>query len=71
MGYIRHKSENVILKVAVLEAGKMGKRKDLSDFDKCQIVMLDDCVISKTAALVECYRSAVVSPKSSPRKEKR
>ncbi|KAK3547829.1 hypothetical protein QTP86_031976, partial [Hemibagrus guttatus] len=40
----------------------MGKRKDLSEFDKGQIVMgrpLDQS-ISKTAALVECSRSAVI-----------
>ena len=41
----------------------MGKRKDASDFDKGQIVMvrrLGQC-ISKTAAIVGCSRSAVVS----------
>uniref|UniRef100_A0A8P4K6M0 Transposable element Tc1 transposase n=1 Tax=Dicentrarchus labrax TaxID=13489 RepID=A0A8P4K6M0_DICLA len=40
----------------------MGKRKDLSDFDKGQIVMarLLGQSISKTAALVGCSRSAVV-----------
>lgn len=31
-------SEHFVLKVDVLEAGKMGKCKDLSDFDKGQIV---------------------------------
>ncbi|KAK3508145.1 hypothetical protein QTP70_015344, partial [Hemibagrus guttatus] len=43
--------------------GKMGKRKDLSEFDKDQIVMARplDQSISKTAALVGCSRSAVVS----------
>jgi len=47
----------------VLEAGKMGKRKDLSEFDKGQIVMARRLgqSISKTAALVGCSRSAVVS----------
>ncbi|KAK3573882.1 hypothetical protein QTP86_032854 [Hemibagrus guttatus] len=41
----------------------MDKRKDLSEFDKGQIVMarLLDQSISKTAALVRCSRSAVVS----------
>ncbi|KAM8960365.1 LOW QUALITY PROTEIN: uncharacterized protein RCH25_036055 [Pelodytes ibericus] len=41
----------------------MGKGKDLSDFDKDQIVMarLLGQSISKTAALVGCSRSAVVS----------
>ncbi|ROL41793.1 hypothetical protein DPX16_9384 [Anabarilius grahami] len=41
----------------------MGKRKDLSEFDKDQIVMARrlDQSISKTAALVGCSRSAVVS----------
>ncbi|KAK3563491.1 hypothetical protein QTP86_030328 [Hemibagrus guttatus] len=32
-------SEYFVLKVDVLEAGKMGKRKDLSEFDKGQILM--------------------------------
>ncbi|KAK3514344.1 hypothetical protein QTP70_015871, partial [Hemibagrus guttatus] len=43
--------------------GKMGKSKDLSEFDKDQIVMARplDQNISKTAALVGCSRSAVVS----------
>ena len=39
MGYIKHESKNVVLRVDVIEAGKMGKCKDLSDFDKGQIVM--------------------------------
>ncbi|KAK3573528.1 hypothetical protein QTP86_026043 [Hemibagrus guttatus] len=49
--------------VDVLETGKMGKRKDLSKFDKGQIVMARrlDQSISKTAALLGCSRSAVVS----------
>ncbi|KAK3511927.1 hypothetical protein QTP70_027588 [Hemibagrus guttatus] len=39
----------------------MGKRKDLSEFDKGQIVMARlDQSISKTAALVDCSRSAVL-----------
>ncbi|KAK3571515.1 hypothetical protein QTP86_012867 [Hemibagrus guttatus] len=44
-------------------SGKMDKRKDLSEFDKGQIVMARplDQSISKTAALVGCSRSAVVS----------
>ena len=32
-------SEQSVLEVDVLEAGKMGNRKDLSDFDKGHIVM--------------------------------
>ncbi|KAK3523932.1 hypothetical protein QTP70_016739, partial [Hemibagrus guttatus] len=49
--------------IDVLEAGKMGKCKDLSEFDKGQIVMARrlDQSISKTAAIVGCSRSAVVS----------
>ncbi|ROL47293.1 hypothetical protein DPX16_16881 [Anabarilius grahami] len=41
----------------------MGKRKNLSEFDKGQIVMARRLgqSISKTAALVGCSRSAVVS----------
>ncbi|ROL45969.1 hypothetical protein DPX16_4783 [Anabarilius grahami] len=41
----------------------MGKRKDLSEFDKGQIVMARQLgqSISKTAALVGCSRSAVVN----------
>ncbi|KAK3528122.1 hypothetical protein QTP86_023845 [Hemibagrus guttatus] len=47
----------------VLEAGKMGKHKDLSEFDKGQIVKARqlDQSLSKTAALVGCSRPAVVS----------
>ncbi|KAK3538529.1 hypothetical protein QTP86_006693 [Hemibagrus guttatus] len=46
-----------------LTPGKMGKRKDLSQFDEGQIVMARrmDQSISKTAALVGCSRSAVNS----------
>ncbi|KAK3507069.1 hypothetical protein QTP70_003879 [Hemibagrus guttatus] len=56
-------SEHFVLKADVLETGKMGKSKDLSEFDKGQIVMARplDQSISKTAALVGCSRSAVVS----------
>ena len=45
----------------MLEAGQMGNHKDLSDFDKGQIVMVEwlSQSISKTARLVEC--SGVVS----------
>ncbi|KAK3535296.1 hypothetical protein QTP70_007577 [Hemibagrus guttatus] len=41
----------------------MGKRKDFSEFDKGQILMVRrlDQIMSKTAALVGCSRSAVVS----------
>ncbi|KAK3573225.1 hypothetical protein QTP86_015136 [Hemibagrus guttatus] len=47
----------------MLEPGKIGKCKDLSEFDKGQIVMARrlDQSISKTAALVGCSWSAVVS----------
>ena len=47
----------------MLEAGKMGKCKDLSEFDKEQIVMARqlDQSVSKIAALVGCSWSAVVS----------
>ncbi|KAK3518152.1 hypothetical protein QTP70_033248, partial [Hemibagrus guttatus] len=49
--------------VDALEAGKMDKRKDFSEFYKGQIVLARrlDQSISKTAALVGCSRSAVVS----------
>ena len=62
-GIYKAASEHFVLKVDVLEAGKMGKRKDLSEFDKGQIVMARRLgqSISKTAALVGCSRSAVVS----------
>ncbi|KAK3543475.1 hypothetical protein QTP70_022071 [Hemibagrus guttatus] len=55
-------SEHFVLNVDVLEAGKMDKRKDLSKFDKGQIVMARplDQNISKTAALVGGSRSSVV-----------
>ncbi|KAK3571724.1 hypothetical protein QTP86_017841, partial [Hemibagrus guttatus] len=51
----------IAMAIDVLEEGKMGKRKDLSKFDKGQIVMARplDQSISKTAALVECSWSAV------------
>ena len=50
----------------------MGKCKDLSKFDKGQIVMARRLgqSISDTAALVGCSRSAV-SIKNGPRKEQR
>jgi len=55
--------EHFVLIVDVLEAGRMGKRKDLSEFDKGQIVMARQLgqSISKTAALVGCSWSSVVS----------
>ena len=64
-------SENVVIKVDVLEAGKMGKCNYLSKFVKGHIVMARPLghSISKTAALVRCFQSAVVSTKSGPRKE--
>ena len=47
----------------MLEAGKMGMRKDCSKLDKGHIVMTRRLgqSISKTAALVGCFQSAVVS----------
>ncbi|KAK3527356.1 hypothetical protein QTP86_021934, partial [Hemibagrus guttatus] len=52
-----------VAKAPQSRAGKMDKRKDLNEFDKGQIVMSSgpDQSISKTAALVGCSRSAVVS----------
>ena len=52
-----------VLEVDVLDAGEMGRSKDLSDFDKGQIVMARRLgqSISETARLVRCSRSAVVS----------
>ncbi|KAK3546690.1 hypothetical protein QTP70_031382 [Hemibagrus guttatus] len=54
VGYIRQQV-NILFKVDVLEAGQMGKRKDLSEFDKGQIVMARqlDQSIFKTTALVQ------------------
>ena len=47
----------------MLDAGEMGRSKDLSDFDKGQIAMARRLgqSISETARLVGCSRSAVVS----------
>ena len=39
----------------------MGKRKDLSEFDQVVMARRMGQSISKTAALVGCFRSAVVS----------
>lgn len=44
--------EHFVLNVNVMEAGKMGERKDLSEFDKGQIPKTLGHNISKTAALV-------------------
>ncbi len=46
-----------------IETGKIGKCKDLSEFDKGQIVMAKRLgqIISETVALVGCSQSAVVS----------
>lgn len=56
----------------MLEAWKMGKRKDLSTFDKGQIVMAGrqgQCIY-KMAGLVGCSQYAVVSTyQNSPRKD--
>ncbi|KAK3538480.1 hypothetical protein QTP86_004653 [Hemibagrus guttatus] len=63
MGKFGVKERNFDGQMVVDYAGKMAKRKDLSEFDKGQIVMARplDQSISKTAALVGCSRSAVVS----------
>lgn len=55
-------SERIVHEAVVLKAGKMGKGKDLSDFDKDQFVRARRLgqSISKTAALVGCSWSAVV-----------
>ena len=55
--------EQSVLEVDVLEAGKMGKRKDLRDSDKGQIVMARRLSqsISNTTGLVGCSWYAVVS----------
>ena len=60
-------SEHVVLKVGVLEAGKMVKRKDLSEFDKGQTVMArrPGQRISRTAAPVGCSRPTVVRERNS------
>ncbi|KAK3510793.1 hypothetical protein QTP70_022707 [Hemibagrus guttatus] len=56
--------DDKIIQRSIEATGKMGKCKDLSEFDKGQIVMARplDQSISKTAALVGCSRSAVVLP---------
>ena len=61
-GYIRQQVNILNFEVDVLEAEKMGQRKDVSDFDKGQIVLARRLGqnISRTAALVGCSRSAVV-----------
>ena len=52
-----------VLEVDVLDAGEMGRSKDLSDFDKGQVIMAIQLgqSISETARLVGCSRSPVVS----------
>lgn len=54
-------SEHFFHFFVVLEAGKMAKHKDLSYFDKGQIVMDRQLgqSISKIAALLGCSKSAV------------
>ena len=56
-------SEQSVLEVDVLDAGEMGRSKDLSNFDKGQIVMARRLgqSIFETARLVGCSQSAVVS----------
>ena len=50
-------NEQLILEVDELEAEKMGKRKDMSYFDKGVIVMARRVVqcISKMSGLMVCY----------------
>ena len=62
-GIYQAASEHAVLKVDLLEAGKMGQRKDLSERDQGQTVMARRLGrrISRTAGLVGCSRSAVVS----------
>lgn len=57
-GIYKAASEHVVFKV-VLEAGKMGKRNNLSEFDKDQIVMTRwlGQSIFLTAALVGCSQA--------------
>lgn len=56
-------SEHCVLKVNVLKAGKKGKCKDLNEFDKGLIAKARRLgqSICKTAAVVRCSLSAVVS----------
>ncbi|KAK3512582.1 hypothetical protein QTP70_017230, partial [Hemibagrus guttatus] len=56
-------SKDEFTQTFILPPGKMGKSKDLSEFDQGQIVMArrPEQSISKTAALVGCSRAAVVS----------
>ena len=56
-------SEQSVLEVDVMDAGEMGRSKDLSDFDKGQIVMARRLgqSISETERLVECPWSGVVN----------
>lgn len=61
MGYIGKQVNIFSIFFVVLEAGKMAKHKDLSYFDKGQIVMDRQLgqSISKIAALLGCSKSAV------------
>ena len=56
-------SEQSVLEVDVLDAEEMGRSKDLSNFDKGQIIMARRLgqSISETTRLVECSLTAVVS----------
>lgn len=62
-GWDRSVSKHFVFKVDVLEKGKMGECKDLSEFDKGQIVGARQLreSIPITAALVWCSQSAVLS----------
>lgn len=52
-------TEHFVLNVNVMEAGKMGEHKDLSEFNKGQIAKTVGHNISKTAALVAYFQSSV------------
>lgn len=63
VGYIREQGNVNLFKVDALKAGKISNCKDLTKFDKEQIVMARRLFhsISKAAALVTCSRSTVVT----------
>ncbi|MBN3295534.1 AKAP2 protein, partial [Amia calva] len=56
---------NTVLKVDVLESGKMGKRKDLSDFDKDQTVMARRLAYSISMTITMAFSSTVFQKSSS------
>lgn len=57
---------NLLSSKLMLKAGKMGKHKDLSEFDLEKIAMARRLgqSISKTAAFVECSQSVAVLTRS-------